>query len=353
MVAAVVAIQADLVKQIGNGVNRGLHAQFGGSLRGKAGTRRTYTCARKVRLDRHQIWLLLVQNSRWPSIPADGRDKLAVANRLKRGKGEPNLSSRVKKTKEGRTSAFRLPYLSRVQCYHAGLRSIAKAQAERVFKSRKPVIIVATVAFGMGIDRDNVRFVVNFGPPSSINEYMQEVGRAARDGHDAECLLLHTKQDWMLWKIRMDSEEEHLRKKTEMYPPGFLKEKRKRLDQRRAHLDELHRLVHPKQKACLHQALAAHFEEVLGPCKESCDRCQGRLIHRANWRESTAILRASLQEAGREAIPDWETLPECDDSRIPEEPGPEDSQDIGPIDPVYDIELPELDYRTDFLDGTE
>ncbi|AWR88066.1 RecQ family ATP-dependent DNA helicase [Meiothermus taiwanensis] len=83
-----------------------------------------------------------------------------------------------------------------VEAYHAGLGPVPRREAQERFTEGKTRVMVATTAFGMGIDKPDIRLVVHWRPPRSLEEYIQQSGRAGRDGKEAYCLLLYTKGDW-------------------------------------------------------------------------------------------------------------------------------------------------------------
>lgn len=91
--------------------------------------------------------------------------------------------------------------------YHAGLSDAERSEAQRMFVNDDVLVLVATTAFGMGIDKSNVRFVVNCGLPLSLEEYYQEAGRAGRDGEPAECYLLWSRGDIRVCHFFIDNVE--------------------------------------------------------------------------------------------------------------------------------------------------
>lgn len=139
--------------------------------------------------------------------------------------------------------------------YHARLDQPVRARHQDLFQQEDGVIIVATVAFGMGIDKPDVRFVCHADMPSSIEAYYQEIGRAGRDGLPAETLTLHGLEDVRLRQIQINESE--------------APDARKQID--RARLNALLSLCEAPR--CRRQTLLAYFGEASEPCG-NCDLCQ-------------------------------------------------------------------------------
>lgn len=93
--------------------------------------------------------------------------------------------------------------------YHAGLEAQERHRTQEAFAQDRVDVVVATVAFGMGIDRSNVRLVLHTALPKSLEAYQQETGRAGRDGLAAECVLLYSSADVFSWEslVRKAAEE--------------------------------------------------------------------------------------------------------------------------------------------------
>jgi ATP-dependent DNA helicase RecQ len=165
--------------------------------------------------------------------------------------------------------------------YHAGLGDDERRANQDAFLNERADIVVATVAFGMGIDRSNVRYVIHTGMPKSLEHYQQEAGRAGRDGLEAECLLLVSGGDYGLWKSVMapDGAEP---------PPGALRK-----------LGEMYAFC--QQAVCRHRALVTYFGQTYerADCG-ACDVCLGETVQGADTTGIAArILEAVDQLRGR------------------------------------------------------
>jgi ATP-dependent DNA helicase RecQ len=141
--------------------------------------------------------------------------------------------------------------------YHAGLADDERHKNQDLFLNEHIDVVVATVAFGMGIDRSDVRFVVHAGAPQSLEHYQQESGRAGRDGLEAECALLFSSADFLKWRAMFEKN-------------GELS------DAKRGLLRDMERYA--ASVGCRHKRLVGYFGETFSKVDcGACDYCLGEL----------------------------------------------------------------------------
>ena len=185
------------------------------------------------------------QNARdklWAFIQEKHKGKAGIVYCLSRKKVEATAEWL---TKKGLTA---LPY-------HAGLSSEIRAHNQQRFLREEGVIIVATIAFGMGIDKPNVRFVAHLSLPKNIEAYYQETGRAGRDGEAADAWMSYGLQDVIFLR--------------QMMQDGNGSEEYKRLTNQK--LDSMLGLC--EMASCRRQAILAYFDEVMDQPCGNCDNC--------------------------------------------------------------------------------
>jgi ATP-dependent DNA helicase RecQ len=138
--------------------------------------------------------------------------------------------------------------------YHAGLPSGTRDDIFNAFKNEDIKIIVATIAFGMGIDKSNIRFVLHTSMPKTLENYSQEIGRAGRDGLNADVLMLYSKSDEISKQKFIDD-----------LPNGVYKSNNYKK------LNTMYRFC--VSSKCRHKNIAKYFDDEINSCETICDNC--------------------------------------------------------------------------------
>lgn len=149
--------------------------------------------------------------------------------------------------------------------YHGGMSADAREKAQRDFVTDRVLVVVATNAFGMGIDKSNVRFVIHHNMPESIEAYYQEAGRAGRDGEPSRCTLLWNESDIVTRRRLLDSDYENERLTPE-------EQEAVRASKRRL-LDAM--VGYCRTTDCLHAYMTRYFGETAGAAAKTDGKCVG------------------------------------------------------------------------------
>ncbi|XVJ50818.1 MAG: ATP-dependent DNA helicase RecQ [Vampirovibrio sp.] len=170
------------------------------------------------------------------------------------------------------------------KAYHAGLSDALRQQHQSAFMAGEVPVMVATVAFGMGIDRGDLRFVIHAHAPQSLEHYVQEAGRAGRDGYPAECLLFYSAQDFTRWELMLKRNQEG-----ELFQRSL-----QRLWDMQAYTEAM---------TCRHVQILDYFGQSFNSSKCSgCDVCQTRPDVYANASLLTQHVLSSIWRLKEEAF---------------------------------------------------
>jgi ATP-dependent DNA helicase RecQ len=183
--------------------------------------------------------------------------KRQILDILARRRGQAGIVYCLSRREVDALAAWLLESGVRARPYHAGLADDERSRNQDAFLDEHADVVVATIAFGMGIDRSDVRFVVHAGAPQSLEHYQQESGRAGRDGLEAECVLIYSTADFLKWKVMLERNGELT-------------------DARRSLLRDMERYA--SGVGCRHRHLVGYFGEAYTKAEcGACDFCLDEL----------------------------------------------------------------------------
>ena len=203
----------------------------------------------------------------------DGDTRREILALVRAREGQSGIVYCMSRKAVEQTTAFLCSKGIRARSYHAGLTDQERTETQNAFARDDVDVIVATIAFGMGIDKSNVRFVIHRDMPKDIESWYQEIGRAGRDGLRSDCFVFYSWADVKLHERFLDNIDD---------PDQW--------HERRATIVRLFDLL--DRGGCRHQGILRYFAEDIAPCGTSCDVCTGETVE-AMTAKAPALERTS------------------------------------------------------------
>jgi len=208
---------------------------------------------------------------------SNGRTQLL--NFLQKHRGESGIVYTFTRKEAEQLAAFLQSKNISARAYHARLDPEEKEETMRLFMRDQIDIVVATIAFGMGIDKSNIRFVVHTSLPKTIENYYQEIGRAGRDGLESETLLLYTKADEIQKRELIDAGENDAYKQV-LY----------------AKLQTMYRFA--LSGACKHRLLGVYFGDKGEDCGNKCESCLRGVVKQIDITKEAQMFLSAIYRTG-------------------------------------------------------
>jgi ATP-dependent DNA helicase RecQ len=181
----------------------------------------------------------------------------AVLALVKERLGQSGIVYCLSRKKADELAAFLREHGLRAEAYHAGLEAEERSRVQDAFRDDDVDVVTATIAFGMGIDKSNVRFVIHADMPRSIEGYYQEIGRAGRDGLPSDCILFYSWSEVRTYDRFSEEMTDHFSR-----------------ERSRDQVREMYSFA--QAEGCRHQTLVGYFGETIVRCDSCCDACLGQ-----------------------------------------------------------------------------